>query len=135
MIPLELYTKIIDLIPIVCVDIIIEYNKKYLLVKRNNKPLKNEWWVVGGRILKNELAEDACRRKMLEETGLSATKFKFVGVYQDVFEESSYGKHDYHTISLVFESKVDDLSNLKLDNQSSHWHLSDTLPDRLKIIK
>ena len=135
MIPADLYTRIIDLIPIICVDIIIKWDNKYLLVKRNNNPLKDEWWVVGGRILKKELAVDACSRKMFEETGLSASNFEFVGVYQDVFEESSFGKHDYHTISLVFETQIDNLNNILLDNQSSNWCICDKLPARFKVIK
>lgn len=134
MIPADLYSKIINLIPIVCVDIIIKYKKEYLLVKRNNNPLKGEWWVVGGRIRKGELAVEACRRKIFEEAGLCASNFEFVGVYQDLFEESSYGKHDYHTISLVFQTQIDDLTNIRLDNQSSIWHLSDKLPSRFKIM-
>jgi len=131
----DLYKKIIDLIPIVCVDIIIKYNDKYLLVKRSRNPLKGEWWVVGGRIHKSELADNACRRIMIEEISISVSNFNYVGVYQDFFDESSFGKHGYHTISLVFETEIDNLKDIKLDHQSSSWRLFDQLPVRFKIMK
>ena len=50
--PENIYKEIISNIPILCVDIILtnKNKNKFLLIKRNNEPLKNEWWIVGGRV-------------------------------------------------------------------------------------
>ena len=63
----DLYGILIDRVPIVCVDVIVRNKKgEYLLVQRNNEPLKGEWWVVGGRLLRGETLADGARRKCLE---------------------------------------------------------------------
>ena len=49
----DLYKKIWLEMPIPCVDIIFQNKEGYfLLLKRNNEPLKSEFWLPGGRILK-----------------------------------------------------------------------------------
>ena len=59
LIALDKYTKIIEDLPIYCVDIIIKNDQEeYLLIKRNNEPKKGEWWVIGGRVLKGETTKD-----------------------------------------------------------------------------
>ena len=54
MIPNDFYRQIVDVLPILCVDLIIIKNGKYLLVKRKNKPFKGIYWSPGGRVLKGE---------------------------------------------------------------------------------
>jgi len=55
MIQENLYKKILEYLPILCVDVIIkDLNGSILLIKRNNEPLKGEWWVIGGRVLHGE---------------------------------------------------------------------------------
>ena len=48
------YKAILANIPIVCVDLIIINDGKFLLLKRDNEPAKGEFWFPGGRILKLE---------------------------------------------------------------------------------
>ena len=52
MIPTELYARILQDMPIFCVDAIVLHHGKVLLVYRNNKPAQHLWWVPGGRVLK-----------------------------------------------------------------------------------
>ena len=61
----SLYNKIINVLPILCVDGFIVDDDKILLLKRNNYPAINEWWVPGGRVVKNELLCDSITRKNL----------------------------------------------------------------------
>jgi len=51
----ETYNQIIEVLPILCVDVIIQ-NKdgEYLLIKRANEPKVGCWWVIGGRVHKGE---------------------------------------------------------------------------------
>lgn len=69
-IPQPLYNKILEVIPIVCVDCIIIYNHHVLFVKRDREPLKGEWFLPGGRLHKDESLEECALRKAKEETGL-----------------------------------------------------------------
>lgn len=69
-IPTAEYSKIISLIPIVCVDVAIVHDGKILLVKRRDEPAAGEWWLPGGRLYKGETLEACALRKAKEETGL-----------------------------------------------------------------
>ena len=74
------YLKIIQSLPISCVDIIIKNkNDEYLLVIKI-EPLKNHYFLIGGRVYLNETLS-AAKRKLNEE--LNQNKFEFIGVYQD----------------------------------------------------
>ncbi|HCE45316.1 MAG TPA: hypothetical protein DET40_17385 [Lentisphaeria bacterium] len=132
-IPESKYRQIIACLPILCVDIVIEVNGLYLLVKRNNAPKKGRWWVPGGRIHKGESAVSAVKRKAMEETGLSIHHVKPLGYYEGVFRNSSFDKTHggYHAISIVFACKAS-LKGISLDDQSSGWKL-DSLPGDFKI--
>lgn len=138
--PLEQYKKMIRTMPILCTDIVIKNNfNKYLLVNRKNEPLKSIFWVPGGRIMHFETIEDAINRIAQKEVNISTTNIKkrFIGVYQDFFNENSFESNTkYHTISIVYEIKILEFLNIKLDKQSESFIWSDSLPERFlnKII-
>ena len=44
----QLYVKNYQIVPPLCVDLIIIYKNKFLLIKRKQEPLKDEWWVPKG---------------------------------------------------------------------------------------
>lgn len=69
MIPPKLYSKILANIPIVCVDLLIEYNHHILLVQRKHEPLKGELFLPGGRLYRGESLEECAIRKAQEEVG------------------------------------------------------------------
>lgn len=115
----KLYRQILASIPIPCVDLVITDGKKFLLVKRKNKPAKNKWCVPGGRVLKNETLKQAVKRKVEEETGLNKFKvLKFIAVKEYFSSESEFGPAT-HTINSIFLIKAYPPTKLKIDNQSS----------------
>lgn len=135
MIPENLYRKIIAVLPIICVDIIIcNEEGKFLLARRTNEPLKGQWWPIGGRILAKESARKACIRKVFEETGIDVYDLQYIGFYEDVFDKNSFDlSNSYHTISLVFQTKIFGEQSIFLDSQHSEWSWFDKLPDRFSI--
>lgn len=135
MIPDHLYREIISVIPIVCVDVVIRNEAgKVLLLRRKNEPLKDQWWVVGGRIHAGEPARQACVRKTFEESGLAIEELEFLGFYEDVFDKNSFDEaKPYHTLSLVFETRVTKKQAIHLDAQHTEWAWFDSLPDRFTI--
>ena len=117
-----LYDFILRFVPILTVDIIVKNKGRYLLVKRNNEPLKGWCYIPGGRVFKGETMIGAAKRKLKEETGLIAQSLKLYGYSEGLFKES-------HTTSIVFicdkfKGKV------KLDSQSSSYKWSKTFPSQ-----
>ena len=131
------YKKIIQKIPILCVDIIIRHKDRVLLVKRAEAPCKGVYWPIGGRVHKGESADAAARRKILEEIGIEYKgKLIPIGFYEDNYTESAFeDPTEYSSFSLVF---VGDLNKeaktkIKLDKTSEDFGYFDTLPKRFVV--
>jgi colanic acid biosynthesis protein WcaH len=132
-IPTDFYSKIVDTIPIPCVDVVIKDKGKFLLVKREREPLKGRWWVPGGRVLKGEAITTAVKRKMKEELGINVKVLEPLGYYEKHFKKNEFGlESGIHTVSIVVLAKPLS-SKIKLDNQSSAWRFSKSLPRDFKI--
>jgi len=137
MIKEKLYKQILEVMPLLCVDIIIRNARgEYLLVKRDNEPLKGWWWVVGGRVQKYETLTQAVKRKVKQETSLVVHKMRPVGYYEDKFEKNSI-KLDtkLHALSVVFEVLISNNVKICLDAQSSDWKFAKKLPARFRVKK
>jgi colanic acid biosynthesis protein WcaH len=121
-IPTELYEQIYRSVPIFCVDIIaVDDQKRFLMVKRKNKPFEGTWWFPGGRVLKNETVHDAALRKLKEETGSAGTFVREVGFYELIDEDGYFENTTVHTPVVVCLMKVDATSNIQLDEQGSEY--------------
>lgn len=91
--------------PICCVDAVFKVGKKVYLFKRAYDPAKNEWWVIGGRILKGEYLNDAVIRKVKEEIGVDVKIVSIIGVYENFFRTNRFDtkkKNGTHSISICF---------------------------------
>ncbi len=130
LIPLDRYKDILKTLPIFCADIILQNsNGEYLLIKRNNEPKKDQWWVIGGRVLRGESMEEAAKRKVSQETGLEISGLTPVGYFELIDGINPFDfKPDYHTISVVFTATIDGNKPIKLDNQSKEYKFSKDLP-------
>ena len=131
------YKKIIQKIPILCVDIILRHKDKVLLIKRSDEPCKGIYWPIGGRVHKGESVDAAARRKILEEIGIEYKGALIpIGFYEDNYTESAFEeKTEYSSFSLVF---VGDLNKeaktkVKLDSTSDDFGYFDTLPKRFVV--
>lgn len=113
----KLYEKIVEVMPVSCVDLIIVHKDSFLLGKRINSPAKGKWWVPGGRILKGESLEHAARRKCIEETGLKIKTMKNLLTKEWIFPQESSSKTDNHVICTVFKIEVNSVVSLKKDSQ------------------
>ena len=132
-IPTDFYRKIVDVIPILCVDVVIRDKDRFLLVKRANEPVRGRWWVPGGRVLKGETITTAAKRKMKEELGINVKLLEPLGYYEKHFKKNEFGlESGIHTVSIVVLAKLLS-SEIKLDNQSSAWRFSKSLPRDFKV--
>lgn len=125
------YLKILEIMPIVCVDLIIVHQDKYLLVKRKNPPAKDLWWFVGGRLVKNETLSNAAMRKAKEEVGLEVTPRRIVNVVETIFDDGPEGI-PVHSVNICYlcvahgsEVKLD------LDHDKYRWVSANSIPKNL----
>ena len=95
----SLYSKIKEVVPLACIDLLIVHNYKLLVMLRKNDPAKGEWFVPGGRILKGETFDEAVYRIIHKETKLSLLKYEFKGVIPHFWPS-------LHTITLFYKVKV-----------------------------
>lgn len=101
MIPTDLYLQIIASVPIACVDVAIIHKGSVLLVKRNDLPAKNEWWLPGGRVYKNEMMQFTAKRKALEEVGIECKVGPIIYTAETIFEDGPKGV-SIHSINSCF---------------------------------
>ena len=115
-----LYQKIREVIPTVCVDLLVTRpapHDAFLLVKRTERPAKGEWWFPGGRILKWEEYRETAIRKAQEELGIDVTLGRTVSI-EDYFAEED----GYHTVNIVVHAMCyNDTIKLKNDHSGYEW--------------
>lgn len=119
------YKKILEYLPIVCVDLLIIYDNKCLLLFRNNEPAKGQYWFPGGRINKMETIRDASIRKAKEETNLNCEFIDIVSVEETIFNDS-----DLHTINICCYLTVNNIDKLQFDKYHSDYKWVDEESDK-----
>lgn len=88
--------------PLLAVDcVVFDPSRRVLLVRRRNEPFKGEWALPGGFVEIGETVEDACRREVREETGISLGPVSLIGVYSDPHRDPRG-----HTCSVAFASQA-----------------------------
>ena len=127
------YKRIMEIMPVVCIDCLVQNEQgEFLLVKRNNEPLKGKYWVPGGRLLRNERLEDAVNRKMRQELGVSVEIVRNLGFYEEFFEKTAQNAEGgFHAISFLY--LVRPLAGeITLDDQSAEWGWFKSVPPQLR---
>ncbi len=121
--------------PLLTVDcVVFNPGGEVLLIQRKNDPFKGEFALPGGFVDVGETVEDACRRELLEETGVNAGELILVGVYSDPKRDPRG-----HTVSVVFMTRVSSSSALAGDDAAAVQWVGDwrRLPlafDHVKIL-
>ena len=138
----ELYTQILENMPVVCVDGLLHYGNKFILFKRDYEPAKDEWWVFGGRLQKGEKLKNAIIRKAKEEMGIDVKVEKQIGTYEMEFEKNRQGVST-HTIAVVFlvtsdekpdfskaeYKEFDEVKEFDSVDEAWHWYIKQIIKD------
>lgn len=127
----DLYRKIIECMPIACVDVCIAHGKSIILVRRKDKPAQNEWWLPGGRVLKGEKMYQTARRKALEEVGLDCFVGPLVHTAETIFPDGPYGVPVHSINSCYYLHPKNGIDGLKLDNNQGGWRLVNSVEPEL----
>lgn len=122
-IPDEFYYKILDNIPIACVDIAIVAKGAVLLVKRKDPPAKGEWWVPGGRVLKGEAMRDTALRKAREEVGIECHVGPIIHTAETIFSDGGYGipVHSINSCFLLYPATPEFTIQLDAHHEEYKW--------------
>ena len=120
-IPEKEYSKIQAVLPILCVDCLIIYHKKCLLLRRSREPAKGQYWFPGGRVFKGELIRDAATRKAREEVNLDCKYEKTILVEETIFERRGNMLSDIHTVNICCHLSASDFHNLTIDESHTSY--------------
>ncbi len=82
--------------------VLITRGDRMLLMRRANVHGAGTWSTPGGHLDFGERPDECARREALEETGLVIAEPRFVGITNDVFDDTR------HYITLWFEAECDD---------------------------
>lgn len=88
--------------PLLAVDCVaVDPDGRVLLIRRGHPPYLGAWALPGGFVDVGESVEDACRRELLEETGVKARKLTLVGVYSDPGRDPRG-----HSVAVAFLTRI-----------------------------
>ncbi len=128
------FLAIIDVTPLVSIDLILEDQQgRILLGKRRNRPAQGYWFVPGGRIRKNEKLADAIKRISLTELGTEITldDGQLLGAFDHIYDDNFSGAEgiNTHYVVLAYTIKQKDDFKIVTDDQHSEmkWWQVDTL--------
>jgi 8-oxo-dGTP diphosphatase len=79
----------------------IDAKGRVLLIRRGHPPFKGRYALPGGFVDVGESVEDACRRELMEETGIKVRRLELIGVYSDPRRDPRG-----HTCSVAFLARV-----------------------------
>ncbi len=81
--------------------VVVDARHRVLLVRRKYPPFKGQYALPGGFVEIGETVESACRRELLEETGVKAGKLQLLGVYSDPGRDPRG-----HTCTVTFLTRI-----------------------------
>lgn len=135
----EEWETIVENVPIVSVDLVVECPDGIVLGQRSNKPAKNEWFVPGGRVQKEELLEDAVHRIAMEELGVDIEICEQLGAFEHFYGTSEVGctkhyvAHGFRgwTENIVFEPDTQHVQIATFEKipQNIHQYVVDYLEE------
>ena len=112
--------------PILCIDLVILWDRKVLLLRRLREPVKDQLWFPGGALFRNEEFEDAVRRLGREEVGMGFADMRFLGVDNMIFPTDPFGHgKGTHTPTILFRCLPEGDPVVTIDEDHSGYVWSD----------
>jgi ADP-ribose pyrophosphatase YjhB (NUDIX family) len=124
--PAAAYAAALDALVICCADAVILHQGLWLIAKRTWEP-HPDWWVIGGRMRKGELIEQALQRNIRRELDLDIAEdrlLNILGYYNTIWdsraqEPTTNGAHVFSITTMV----------QLLDEEKASLHLNEEYAD------
>lgn len=115
-------------VPSLAADAVLVRGEEVLLIRRGNDPFEGSWALPGGFVEVGETVEEACRRELLEETGVSGRLIGLIGVYSD--PERDPRGHVVSTSFLVRLEAEEGEAEVSAGSDAAHaaWHALENPP-------
>lgn len=127
----EDWKTIVQNIPIVSVDLLVQVKNGIVLGKRTNEPAKGEWFTPGGRVYKGETRTDAVTRIAKNELGVDIEIIESLGAFEHMYEtaevEGAETKH-YLANGYVVRPVTEEF---RPDDQHADLQVFESVPDSL----
>ncbi len=132
LLPKDLFNTIVTHTPLIAIDLIVENPRgEILLGKRLNRPALGNWFVPGGRVLKDETLDEAFCRLTEVELGIKIQRKDaiFHGVYEHLYTDSFCDKNvSTHYVVLAHRLPPLELNDLPCEQHGEYrWFDVDTL--------
>ena len=120
------FKMVVESTPLVSIDLCLVCQGQLLMGRRQNEPLKGQWFTPGGRLLKNERWQDGLARVAKAELGLTVTSdaFQLMGVWDHFYKNSAIDEAvSTHYVNLPHACHLESHPELSLDTQheSVRW--------------
>ena len=129
MLDAQTFKTVIENTPLVSIDLCLVCDDQLLLGKRNNDPLKGEWFTPGGRIYKNEAWQSALLRIIDVELGLSdiaVEDFALIGIWDHFYNNSAVDQDiSTHYVNLPHYAEFQSKPKITLDDQHAEFEWFD----------
>jgi len=127
------YGRVLDHVVVGCVDVAVINNEEILLERRKDDPIKDCWWIFGGRILVGETLEGSAQRHLKRELGLEVkdqSRFLEIGTFNLIWPSRreptvSNGVHHLliaHMIAIDDDERKSLSSKLLEAEHPIKWH-------------
>ncbi len=140
--PQNIYQTIVENSPIICVDVMpvrYEHSWQIGLIMRATGPEKGKWAILGGRVAKNELINQAITRHLSVDLGVKKYSFNAVNsesapFYIQQYQHRSSGGQllgfdpTKHAIALTYLLRISQLPKPTKEASQFKWFGSDNIP-------
>lgn len=123
------YAEALDALVVCCADAAVLHRGLWLIAKRAWEPLP-DWWIIGGRMRKAELIEQAVRRNLRRELHLDLPEDRLqsiIGYYSQIWdtrahEPTTNGCHVF-SITTAVELTDEEQASIQLNEEytESQW--------------
>ena len=115
--------------------VILDGQGRILLIRRKHEPFKGAFALPGGFVEIGETVEAACRREVLEETGIAVGALHLIGVYSDPGRDPRRP-----TVSIAYMASVPAATRPQAGSDAEHaewrsdWRTLDLAFDHAEIV-
>lgn len=112
----------------------IEYNNKWLFIKRERGDYRKKWALVGGKMHFDETIKESILREIKEETGLEVEWVGIKSILNEKLKEKDSGETTQHFIIILCLTKANSDKVIKTEEGELCWFTKQKIRDNRNMI-